>query len=276
MDFELLIIFAMVAFAAGFVDAIVGGGGLITLPTLILGGLDPTSAVATNKFQATSGSFSALIEFSKNGLIPWREGKLIALCGFAFSVFGATIIHLINRQWFEIGVPFLLLGVAIYFSLSSTLSNSIHKERIHIHFYSLLVVPFLGFYDGIFGAGIGLFFMTSMILLCGFSLIKSMSFTKLAVAACNTGSLVVFICNDLIVWPIAIMMASISFIGAKAGAHYAIKKGGKLLKPLVILVSCAMAIKLLGNQETSLKLITMPAVENLQDGALSNESGSLN
>lgn len=205
-----------------------------------------------------------MIAFAKRGLIPWKEGKFILLCGFIFSMCGALVVRLIDKRWFEIVIPIALLSVTIYFALISKPDISVRQKKISIFVYSLVVVPFLGFYDGVFGPGIGLFFMISLSLLCGLSLMRAVSFTKLAVAACNTGSLMIFIYNDLIIWPAAFMMASSSFIGAKVGAYYAVHEGNRLIRPLVILTSSAMAIKLLSNPTNPLTLILFSVVEWLR------------
>jgi len=254
MTWDVFGVLATVAFCAGFFDAIAGGGGLITLPALFLAGVEPISAIATNKFQAASATISATVAFARKGMIEWREGRFLILCGFLGGAGGALLVTSINKRWLEACVPVILIFVAIYFSLSPRLTNEEHRRRISIFIFSVTVAPILGFYDGIFGPGVGSFFIVGFVLLCGLGMMRAMSFTKLANASCNLGSLSIFITKGVILWPLAIAMALASFAGAQLGARAAVRVGPRLVKPMLIVVCCALAIKLLSVDSNPLRI----------------------
>ena len=155
MSWDVIGMLALVAFCAGFFDAIAGGGGLITLPALLLASVDPISAIATNKFQAASATISATVTFARKGMIEWREGRFLVICGFVGGASGALLVSSIDKRYLEVCVPIMLILVAIYFALSPKLANEDRRKRIGILLFSFTVAPILGFYDGIFGPGVG-------------------------------------------------------------------------------------------------------------------------
>lgn len=257
MDLEIIGLLTLIAFLAGFFDAIAGGGGLITLPALFLAGVEPVSAIATNKFQAASATISATITFARKGLIEWRQGSVLIVFSMTGGVLGALLVTVIEKVWLEAAVPVLLIFVAIYFLLAPKLAEGTGKKRLSVLLFSLIIAPLLGFYDGVFGPGVGSFFMVGFVLLGGLGIMRAMSFTKLANASCNLGSLFVFITKGFIIWPLAISMAIASFLGAQLGAKYAIKIGPKLIKPMLIIVCTILAIKLLSDEGNPLKAIIL-------------------
>jgi uncharacterized membrane protein YfcA len=263
MSWDVIGMLALVAFCAGFFDAIAGGGGLITLPALFLAGVDPISAIATNKFQAASATISATVTFARKGMIEWREGRFLVICGFIGGASGALLVSSIDKRYLEVCVPIMLILVAIYFSFSPKLANEDRRKRIGILLFSFTVAPILGFYDGIFGPGVGSFFIVAFVLLCGFGMMRAMSFTKLANASCNLGSLAVFITKGVIIWPIAIAMALAAFIGAQLGARAAVRVGPRLIKPMLIVVCCALAIKLLSVETNPLRVAVINSLASL-------------
>jgi uncharacterized membrane protein YfcA len=251
---DVMALLALVAFCAGFFDAITGGGGLITLPVLFLSGVDPMSAIATNKFQATCATLSATTAFARKGLIQWRDGKFLILCAGLGGASGAMLVSLLNKRWLEAGVPIMLLTIAIYFACAPQFENEVRRQRMSIAIFSFTIAPFLGFYDGIFGPGTGSFFMLGFILLCGLGMMHAIGFSKLANAASNAGSLAMFIISGAIIWPIALVMAVASFVGAQLGAHAAMRVGSRLIKPMLIIVCCALTIKLLSAANNPLRI----------------------
>jgi uncharacterized membrane protein YfcA len=268
VTWDVVLVLAGVAFMAGFFDAIAGGGGLITLPALFLAGIDPVGAIATNKFQAASATISATIAFARKGMIEWRKGRLLILFSFLGGASGALLVSYTNKAILEMCVPILLILVAIYFALTPKIGDKEAKERISITIFSFVVAPLLGFYDGVFGPGVGSFFMVGFVMLCGLTLMRAMSFTKLANASCNLGSLSIFFAKGLIIWPIAIAMAIGSFLGAQLGARVAVRFGSKLVRPMIVVVCCALAIRLSVMPENPLHLLINNLIGNAQHLAM--------
>lgn len=245
IELSLILIMTAVALLAGFFDAIAGGGGLITLPALLLTGIDPIVAIATNKFQAASATVSATAAFARKGMIEWRNGLPMAVMAFAGGALGALSVNLIPRAVIEAAVPILLIGVAIYFALSPKLDNSERRARLPVIAFCLTLAPLIGFYDGVFGPGVGSFFMVAFVLLMGQGILRAVCNSKLLNASCNMGALVVFSMMGNILLPLAFAMAAGAFIGAQLGARCAVRFGAGLIKPLLIGVCCLMAGKLL-------------------------------
>ncbi|MBI3230940.1 MAG: TSUP family transporter [Burkholderiales bacterium] len=257
MTMSLILSLAGVAFLAGFFDAIAGGGGLITLPALFLAGVPPLSAIATNKLQAASASVSATVAFARKGMIEWRTGRFLVLTAMVGGASGALLVSFVDKTMLTMIVPVLLLLVATYFVLAPKLTNEDGKQKISILLFSFIVAPALGFYDGVFGPGTGSFFMVAFVFLAGLGMIRAMSFTKLANASCNIGALMIFISKGMILWPLALAMAVASSLGAQLGARCAVRVGARLIKPMLVIMCCAMAAKLLMVEDNPLRLAVL-------------------
>ncbi|PWB34318.1 hypothetical protein DCO48_06365 [Pseudomonas sp. SDI] len=245
IDITLLLTLASVALMAGFFDAIAGGGGLITLPVLFVAGIDPLAAIATNKFQAASATVSATYAFARKGMIDWQNGLPMAAMAFAGGALGALSVSLIPKEFLQACVPVLLILVAAYFAFSPKPDEHARKAKISVSLFCLAVAPLIGFYDGIFGPGVGSFFMVACVILLGQTLLRAVCNAKLLNASCNLGALSVFALSGAIVWPLALAMAAAAFVGAQLGARCAVHFGPKLIKPLLVCVCCIMALKLL-------------------------------
>ena len=245
IEFSFFIALAAVALFAGFFDAIAGGGGLLTLPALFIAGVDPLAAMATNKFQASSASVSAVWTFTRKRMIEWRADLPMVCLSFIGGIAGALSISMLDRAVLESIVPILLIAVAAYFAFSPTLGDQDRKQRLSRFTFTLVVVPTIGFYDGIFGPGTGSFFMVACTLLLGQQLMQAICRSKLLNACCNLGALSVFAFSGAIIWPLALAMALCAIIGAQVGARCALYFGPRLVKPLLVVVCCLMAIKLL-------------------------------
>lgn len=246
IDLTLLLILAAVALLAGFFDAIAGGGGLITLPVLFVAGIDPLAALATNKLQAASATVSATCAFARRGMLDWRSGWPMALMAFSGGALGALSVSLVSTDLLQAAVPVLLVVVAAWFAFSPRLNDQqLRTPRLSISLFCLLVAPLLGFYDGVFGPGVGSFFMLAFMLLLGQGLLRAVGNSKLLNAACNLGALSVFAASGTIIWPLALAMALFAIIGAQLGARCAVYFGPRLIRPLVVIVCCVMALKLL-------------------------------
>lgn len=239
------LLLVLAAFAAGFVDAIAGGGGLITVPALLLAGLSPVSAVATNKLQGTFGVASSALTF-------WRAGRLerhliLPLFGAAFcgGVLGALIAHLAPTAVLRLVIPFILIAIAIYVLMSPKLGDQDAKPRMGIPAFTLSFGLGIGIYDGVFGPGAGTFYLIGLILACGLGMMRAIAHTKLMNLASNLGALIFFALAGHILVPLGLAMGAASATGAWLGARTALRFGGALVRPLVVVVSIAMALRLM-------------------------------
>lgn len=233
------------AFIAGFVDAIAGGGGLITVPALLLAGVPPVSAIATNKLQGTFGVASSTLTF-------WRAGRLepalvLPLFGAAFGggVIGALIAHLAPTDVLRMAIPVILIAIALYVLMSPKLGDQDAKPRMGILAFTLSFGLGIGIYDGLFGPGAGTFYLIGLILVCGLGMIRAIAHTKLMNFASNLGALIFFALAGHILVPLGLAMGAAAAAGAWLGARTTLRFGGTLVRPLVVVVSIAMALRLL-------------------------------
>ncbi|TLD88159.1 TSUP family transporter [Helicobacter sp. MIT 05-5294] len=247
LDFFLLLSLFCVAFVAGFVDSIAGGGGMITIPALLLSGIPPLEALATNKLQSTFGSASAAYHFYQKGYIDFRRYFPFAILVFVFSAIGTIGVQFIHTEFLSKILPFLILLFGIYFLFSPRISEEQKATTIHKGFL-MLALAFLGLYDGFFGPGTGSFFILALILLGGFGITQSLGQAKFYNFATNIASLIFFALGGKIIWVIGFVMGIGQLIGANLGSRVAITYGIRIIKPLVVIMSFIMAAKLLYEQ----------------------------
>lgn len=242
---ETTLLLMAAAFLAGFVDSIAGGGGLISTPALLLAGASPVEALATNKLQGSFGSFTAMMTYARAGHVSLQRQFPMALISLAFGALGATIAHLIPAEALRIMMPLVLVVVALYFALKPGLSDNDKVQRMTPALFSLTLVPLVAAYDGFFGPGTGSFFMMGFILLAGYGVLKATAHTKVVNFASNIGALSVFAFSGATWWMTGLAMAAAQIIGSVIGAKLAMKIGARLIKPLLVVTSSAMAIRLL-------------------------------
>lgn len=242
---DVIAVLTAVAFLAGFVDAIAGGGGLLTVPALMLAGLDPAQAIATNKVQGSFGAASATYAFGRKGLIEWRSAGTFALIAFASGVAGALCVRFLPRPVLEALIPVLLIAIAFYFAASRKVQDADAQARLTPAAFGLTAPVAVGFYDGIFGPGAGSFYMLAFVTLLGYGVVRATAHTKLLNFASNFGSLLLYAATGAVVWPVGLAMAGAALLGAQIGSRMAMRFGAKIIRPLLVLVSTLMALRLL-------------------------------
>ncbi|MGH6760123.1 MAG: TSUP family transporter [Phyllobacterium sp.] len=249
----LLLLFGA-AFLAGFIDSIAGGGGLIAVPALLLAGLTPLETLATNKLQSLFGSGSATIAYAQKGYVDLRQQAPYAFMAAAASVLGAFSASLIPGDMFRAFLPILLIVIALYFALKPNMTDVDRVARFSPSTICVAVMPFVAFYDGIFGPGAGSFYMLAFIALAGFGVLKATAHTKLLNFASNVGAFAAFSVLGVINWKIGLIMAVGQFFGARLGAAFAMKRGAKIIKPLLVIVCTVLAVKLLTESDNPLRV----------------------
>ena len=175
MSYELLLLLFSVAAVAGFVDSIAGGGGLITIPALLSVGFPPVQALATNKLQACGGSFSASYYFVSRGAVKLKDVRLAIAMTFIGSTVGTVLVQLIDAGVLEQLIPFLLIGIVLYFLFSPRVGDSDSRQKISLAVFSCTAAMAIGFYDGFFGPGTGVIFRHCLCGIDGFFADKSNS-----------------------------------------------------------------------------------------------------
>lgn len=251
---QITLLLITAAFIAGIIDSIAGGGGMITIPALLLAGIPPIEALGTNKLQGLFGSTSATIAYARKGLVNLKEQWPEAVMSMIGSVFGALLATILPVDILRIVLPVLLLAIAAYFMLKPDIGDVDRHRRISPFLFGLTVVPLIGFYDGVFGPGTGSFFMLAFVSLAGYGILKATAHTKLLNCTSNLGSLAAFAAVTTINWKIGIAMGIAQFIGAQIGAALAVKIGSKIIKPLLIIISLALAVRLLIDDTNPIRL----------------------
>lgn len=251
---ETVLLLAVAAFAAGFIDSIAGGGGLIAVPALMLAGFGPVEALGTNKLQGLFGSGSATIAYASKGLVDLRRQLPAAVLSCLGAVGGALLATVLPGEWLRLFMPFMLIAIALYFACKPNLDDLDRMQRLSPFLFGLLVVPLIGFYDGLFGPGTGSFFMLAFATLAGYGILKATAHTKLLNFASNIGGVVTFALVGAIYWKIGLLMGVCQFLGARLGASLAMKVGSRLIKPLLVITCIALAARLLADPAHPLRL----------------------
>lgn len=245
LTLTLILLLLAAGFLAGFVDSIAGGGGLIALPAMLLAGFSPVEALGTNKLQGLFGSGSATVAYARKGHVDLRAQLPWAGLAALGSALGAILATVIPGEVFRAFLPVLLIAIALYFAFKPNMGDIDRARRISPFLFGLLIVPLIGFYDGVFGPGAGSFYMLSFVALAGFGLLKATAHTKLLNFASNIGGFAVFAFVGVISWKVGLMMGAAQFLGAQAGSRLAMKNGARLIKPLLVITCVALAAKLL-------------------------------
>jgi uncharacterized membrane protein YfcA len=239
------LLLAVVGLAAGFVDAIAGGGGLLTVPALLWAGLPPQAALGTNKFQSSCGTALAAANYARAGLLRWRELRLGLVITVLAAMAGALIVSQLDAGFLRRIIPVLLLAIAGYFWWRPELGATPGVPRMKTATFAWLFGIVLGFYDGFFGPGTGSFWMVACVLLLGLDLGAATGHTKAMNLASNLGSLAVFLAALQVRFDVGAVMIAGQLIGAKLGSGLVIRRGARLVRPIFLAVVLVLAARLL-------------------------------
>lgn len=244
---EKIIFLCCIGFIAAFVDAVAGGGGLITVPAYLMAGLPPHLALGTNKFAASFGSCTSSYKFAKSGKVNFKLLKFLIPFTFLGAVIGVRTVLSIDESILNGLVLVLILFIGIYTLFSKSIgmedkSKEITKSNL---FLGILLAFSLGFYDGFFGPGTGSFLVFGLIYLYGFDFTKASGNARMLNFVSNITSLLMFALNGQIIYKIGMPVAIFMILGARLGAGIAITKGGKFIKPIFVTMSLAVALKML-------------------------------
>lgn len=247
LDLSMFALIALVAFVAGFIDAIAGGGGMITVPALLSVGLPPHVALATNKLSATFGSTTAAYAYYKKRLFHpalWKRAILSTIMGAAL---GTLMVSVISSAFLNKFLPLLILATAIYSLLQG--AEKEHKNvqiklNTKIKKIQFLQGSVLGFYDGFAGPGTGAFWTVSVMRLYRLNILIASGVAKAMNMTSNWVSLLTFAIFGQINWPLGLTMGGCLMIGAYLGAHSAIRFGGKFIRPIFTITVSVLALKL--------------------------------
>lgn len=226
----------MVGLVGGTVDAIAGGGGLISLPALLALGVPPHFALGTNKLQATIGTFVATTRYYRHGWFSLQAIYKGLIFGFLGAVTGAIAGQVLSSIFLKKAIPLLLLVMLVYTLFSPTLGKEERQPKINEFWFYVVFGFTMGFYDGFFGPGTGSLWIFFLTFFLGYSFIKAAAYAKVFNLKSNLIATVCFAIGHNIDYRIALWMAVGQLLGGSLGASLAIKKGAKLIRPIFISV----------------------------------------
>lgn len=242
LSLTVLIMLFLAAMVAGFVDTLVGGGGLITLPALMMAGIPPIFALGTNKLQSVFGTGTASLVIFKSNKVSFRSVRILMLTAFIGSIIGTIAVQFITTDLLNIIIPLVIFLIAVYFVLSPNQTTIVREARITESKYTKSVVPAIGFYDGMFGPGTGSFYVLSGVSLLGQEIIQATAIAKPLNFATNFASLLVFIFFGKIIWLVGGVMMFGQVIGANIGARTLLTINPVVLRYLIIAACCVMLV----------------------------------
>lgn len=242
-----LIILCIVAFFAGFIDAIVGGGGLIQTPAglLLLPNEPVARVIGSLKVPAFTGTFFAARNYLKLIKIPLSRILLFTSVAFTAAFIGSYCLTQMSNQFMKPILIVVLLIIALYTYFKKDLGLRVAINEATFPWYKgVLICLGLGFYDGFIGPGAGALLVLAFISSLGFDFLQANAHAKLVNLATNLGSILLFILKGSILWSIALPMAFCNAIGGIVGSKMAVKKGNKFIRTLFLLVIIATLCRL--------------------------------
>lgn len=247
---QVLVLLALAALAAGFVDAVVGGGGLIQLPALLLGlpGAAPIQVLATNKLASICGTSVSSATYYRR--VRPDPATFLPLMLFAFlgSAAGAVVASHIPREAFDPIVLVALIVVGAYVVLKPDLGgDTALRFAGHRHTGAAMLTGLvIGFYDGALGPGTGSFFVFTLVGLLGYSFLEASAKARLANWATNLAALVVFVPQGAVLWKVGLVMGAANLLGGYVGARTAVARGTRFVRIFFILVVSVFIVRIGG------------------------------
>jgi uncharacterized protein len=243
MSMEMLGLLFAAATVAGFVDTVAGGGGLITLPMLLLAQVPPVHALATNKLQGCFGTLTSSYAMLRRRLVRWHQVRGVFVASLLGAALGTLAVQHVHAQALDVVIPVVLIGIGLYFLLAPGAGDVEGRPRIGAAAHRNGVVPAIGFYDGFFGPGTGSFFSLAGVSLRGQSLVTATANAKLLNFASNIASLALFAIGGKVLWLVGGVMVVGQVIGAWLGSHAVVRGGARLIRPLIVLMCTAMVLR---------------------------------
>ena len=236
---------APAAAAAGFVDSIAGGGGIITLPALLAAGLPPHLALGTNKLQSSFGSLAATLRYRAAGLVDLREMAPGILAVAVGAAGGAGAVGAVDALFLKLLIPILLLCIVAVLALNPRFGAAPSARRMGRLPFWIGSGLILGFYDGFFGPGTGTFWSVALVALAGLELRGATARTKVANFTSNIISLGVFLAAGSVLFPLGLAMGAAQACGALLGSRMAIKRGAGFVRGILMLMSAGIVAYLI-------------------------------
>jgi len=236
----IIITLCIASFVAGFVDAIVGGGGLIQTPVALIAlpNLSVASIIGTLKIPGFSGTSIATVQYLKKVKVDWKLFGVMAIVSFVFAFIGSSLLNVMQNDFMKPVLFIILVLLLVYTYLKKDFGqfeiSTLTTKRKYI--YAVIICIFIGFYDGFIGPGTGSLLIMAFVAILGFDFLQASTNAKLVNLATNIGSITLFVIKGKIVWAIAIPMAVCNATGAFIGARLAISKGNGFIRVFFLVI----------------------------------------
>ncbi|MDO5366127.1 TSUP family transporter [Kocuria sp.] len=244
---SLLLLLVLTGLAAGFIDAVVGGGGLLQLPVaLMIPGITPVQALATNKMGSIFGTATSAVTYYRRVRPDLRTALPMALVALAASGGGAAVASLLPSEVFRPIIVAALIGVLIFTVAHPTMGQLTALRHTGARHYGLAVLlgAAIGFYDGVMGPGTGSFLVIGLVSVLGYSFLAASAKAKIINLATNLGALMVFTANGSIVWGLGLVLGVSNMLGGYIGARTAVAKGSTFIRTIFFVVVTVLIVKL--------------------------------
>jgi uncharacterized membrane protein YfcA len=242
-----IILLCVVAFAAGFIDAIVGGGGLIQTPAalVLLPQYGVATIIGTLKIPAFCGTSFAAVQYARKVDMNWRLLGIMTVIACISAFCGSYLLSQVHNDFMKPLLLVILIAVAVYAYSKKNFGTHTHRQHTNKQqvLYAIAISIIIGFYDGFVGPGAGSFLVLAFITLLGFDFLKSSANAKLVNMATNLGSIIFFLGSGRILFAIAIPMAICNAAGGALGARLAIVKGNRFIRVFFLLIVTGTIIR---------------------------------
>lgn len=240
LSVDILALLFFIAAVAGFLDTLAGGGGLLTIPALMLAGAPPLMALGTNKLQGCMGTATSSFLLLARRKVHWIEFRWMALSAFLGSIVGTVVIQFVDTAILSFMIPCVLIFIAGYFIAAPYIKTDSSRPRMSSRTFQTTVIPAIGCYDGMFGPATGSFFTFAGVSLRSLELIKATAIAKPLNLATNLASLMVFLIAGQVFWPAGLAMMAGQMLGATLGSNYLFKINPARLRLLIVMVCFVM------------------------------------
>ncbi|WP_327091993.1 TSUP family transporter [Nonomuraea sp. NBC_01738] len=247
MGWEEVVVLLVAAAGAGWVDAVVGGGGLLQLPALMVAGIPPVQAMGTNKLAAVFGTASAAITYGRSVKLDREVAVPAGVLAVLSAGGGAVVAGAVSSEVLRPVVMVVLLGVAAFVTFRPNLGKVPHPQlrtRRRVVVAVLVSGAGIAFYDGVMGPGTGTFLIIAFTTILGLDFVNASATAKIINVGTNLGALVVFGVQGHLLWGLGLGMAACNVAGAQLGARMALKRGAAFVRIVLLCVVVVMVARL--------------------------------
>lgn len=243
----LLLLLVLTGLAAGFIDAVVGGGGLLQLPVaLMIPGITPVQALATNKMGSVFGTLTSAVTYYRRVHPDLRTALPMAGVALLASGAGAAVAAALPAEVFKPIVVAALIGVLVFTVAHPTMGQLTALRHTGAKHYGLAVLlgGLIGFYDGVMGPGTGSFLVIGLVSVLGYSFLAASAKAKIINLATNIGALLVFTAHGSVLWGLGLVLGMSNMLGGYIGARTAVAKGSSFIRVIFFAVVSVLILKL--------------------------------